>query len=61
VALLKKLLYADDGQGIAEYGLILALIAIAVIMMVSPLGEKVQVLFVKSGAAMSVVLDKVTK
>mgnify|MGYP000934293294 CR=1 FL=1 len=41
----KMLLYKDDGQGLAEYALILALIALVTIGTVSILGMTVRTLF----------------
>ncbi|NLB74234.1 MAG: Flp family type IVb pilin [Firmicutes bacterium] len=37
--MLKRLFYEEDGQGMVEYGLIIALIAIAVIVVLTQLGE----------------------
>lgn len=38
MALLKRLFHEESGQGMVEYGLIIALIAIAVILVLSQLG-----------------------
>lgn len=42
---LEMLLYEDDGQGLAEYALILALIALVTIGTVSALGITIRTLF----------------
>lgn len=43
--LLHRLLREESGQGMAEYGLILALIAIAAVVAVSGLGDKIKAIF----------------
>ncbi|MGI5879192.1 MAG: Flp family type IVb pilin [Syntrophomonadaceae bacterium] len=39
---LKRLVLEDEGQGMAEYGLILALISIVVIIALTPMGEAIR-------------------
>lgn len=41
----KRLIKEEEGQGMVEYGLILALIAVAVIITLSELGEQISDLF----------------
>jgi pilus assembly protein Flp/PilA len=43
--LLKKLYRDEEGQALAEYGLILALVAVAVILAVTELGDNLKELF----------------
>lgn len=38
---LKQLVIEEKGQGMAEYGLILALIAVVVIVALGPMGEQI--------------------
>lgn len=45
MVMLKRLLYEESGQGMVEYGLILALIAVAVIAALSPLGQAIKAYF----------------
>jgi pilus assembly protein Flp/PilA len=45
--LLKKLFKEEEGQGMVEYGLIIALIAIVVITALSLLGGKLTAVFTK--------------
>jgi pilus assembly protein Flp/PilA len=45
LARLKKLLRGEEGQGMVEYGLIIALVAIAVIATVTLLGDQLVVIF----------------
>lgn len=42
---LKQLVTEEKGQGMAEYGLILALIAVVVVVALGPLGEKIKDIF----------------
>jgi pilus assembly protein Flp/PilA len=42
---LKQLVTEEKGQGMAEYGLILALIAVVAVAALSPLGEKIAEVF----------------
>jgi len=42
---LKQLVIEEEGQGMAEYGLILALIAVVVVAALGPLGEKIKEIF----------------
>ncbi len=42
---LKQLVTEEKGQGMAEYGLILALIAVVVVVALGPLGEKIRDIF----------------
>lgn len=39
--LLKRLIYEEKGQGMAEYGLILALVAVVVIVALTTMGEQI--------------------
>ncbi|HAA38202.1 MAG TPA: Flp family type IVb pilin [Firmicutes bacterium] len=43
--LLQKLLSEESGQGMTEYALILALVSIAAIVALSPLGKKIKEIF----------------
>lgn len=43
--LLRALWREEEGQGIVEYGLILALIAIAVVVVLTTMGDKIRALF----------------
>lgn len=43
--ILKRFLREEEGQGMVEYGLILALIAIVVIVALTGLGESIRDLF----------------
>lgn len=45
VTLLRRLWTEDEGQGMAEYGLILSLVAIVVIVALGPLGKKIAEIF----------------
>ncbi|MBC7294709.1 MAG: Flp family type IVb pilin [Thermoleophilia bacterium] len=45
MALLKRLFYEEDGQSMVEYGLILALVAVVVIVALTTLGDKLKDLF----------------
>lgn len=45
VSALKRLVMEEEGQGMAEYGLILALIAVVVVVAVGPLGKKIKEVF----------------
>ncbi len=49
-ALIRKLIREEDGQGIAEYGLLLALVAIIVVGALSLMGERVSVIFETVGS-----------
>lgn len=40
--LMKRLVKEEEGQGLVEYGLILALIVIVVIVAMGPLGQKIK-------------------
>ena len=42
----------EEGQGMVEYALILALIAIAAIAVMSPLGDKIKGIFQKASDAL---------
>jgi pilus assembly protein Flp/PilA len=42
---LKQLVTEEKGQGMAEYGLIMALIAVVVVVALGPLGEKIRDIF----------------
>ncbi|MDX9870867.1 MAG: Flp family type IVb pilin [Clostridia bacterium] len=43
--LMKNLLTEEKGQGLAEYGLILALISLAAIATMGPLGTQIKTIF----------------
>jgi pilus assembly protein Flp/PilA len=45
LAKLKQLVVEENGQGMAEYGLILALIAVVVVVALGPLGQKIKDVF----------------
>ena len=51
--MLKKFWKNEEGQGMVEYGLILALIAIVVIAAVTLVGNKVNAIFNKAGTALN--------
>ena len=42
---MKKFFKDENGQGLVEYGLIIALIAIAAIAVMGPLGDKIKGVF----------------
>ena len=50
--LLMNLLKDEDGQGMVEYGIIVALIAVVAIVAVKGLGTKTKDTFTKAGTAM---------
>ena len=43
--MLKRFFYEEDGQGMVEYGLIIALVAIAVITVLGLLGDQLVAVF----------------
>jgi pilus assembly protein Flp/PilA len=45
MTMLKRLFYEEDGQGMVEYGLIIALIAIAVILVLTNIGGGLNTIF----------------
>jgi pilus assembly protein Flp/PilA len=45
MTLLKRLFHEEDGQGMVEYGLIIALVAIAVILALTALGGGLEGIF----------------
>ena len=45
MTVLKRLFYEEDGQGMVEYGLIIALIAVAVIVALGALGGGIKGIF----------------
>jgi pilus assembly protein Flp/PilA len=45
MTVLKRLFYEEDGQGMVEYGLIIALIAVAVIVALGALGGGIKDIF----------------
>ena len=45
MTVLKRLFYEEDGQGMVEYGLIIALIAVAVIVALGTLGGGIKGIF----------------
>ena len=45
--MLKRLFYEESGQGMVEYGLIIALVAVAVIALLSALGTSIGEIFTK--------------
>ncbi len=45
--MLKRLFYEESGQGMVEYGLIIALVAVAVIAVLSALGGSIGEIFTK--------------
>ena len=47
--MLRKWFMDEEGQGMVEYGLIIALIAIVVIVALVALGPKIKNIFVKAG------------
>lgn len=49
---IKSFLREDEGQGMVEYGLIIALIALAVIVAMKALGGKTSALFEKIGGVL---------
>ena len=44
-SLFKRLLKEEEGQGMVEYGLIIALVSIAAIVILGDVGEKLEVVF----------------
>lgn len=50
--LFKRLVMEEEGQGMAEYGLILALIAVAAIATLGPLGNKIAAKFTEVGGSL---------
>ncbi len=47
MVMLKRLFYEESGQGMVEYGLIIALVAVAVIALLSALGGSIGEVFTK--------------
>ena len=45
MVMLKRFFYEEDGQGMVEYGLIIALVAIAVITVLGLLGDQLVAVF----------------
>ncbi len=45
--LFKSLIREEEGQGMVEYALIIALIAVVVMVALSPLGTKIAAMFTK--------------
>ncbi|NLG80129.1 MAG: Flp family type IVb pilin [Firmicutes bacterium] len=45
MTLLKRLFYEEDGQSMVEYGLILALVAVAVVVVLGTMGGSIKKLF----------------
>ena len=43
--MLKRFFYEEDGQGMVEYGLILALVSVAVILILTTLGTNLKGIF----------------
>lgn len=43
--MLKRFFYEEDGQGMVEYGLILALVSVAVILILTTLGTNLTGIF----------------
>ena len=43
--MLKRLLYGEEGQGMVEYGLIIALVAIVVIVVLTTMGTRLRTTF----------------
>lgn len=52
LALLKRLFYEDDGQGMVEYGLIIALVAVALIVVIVGLRGGLQSIFERTTDAL---------
>ncbi|MBC7084385.1 MAG: pilus assembly protein Flp/PilA [Bacillota bacterium] len=50
MALLKRLFYEEDGQSMVEYGLIIALVAVVVIVALTTMGGRLSALFGKVNA-----------
>lgn len=48
--LIRNLLIEDDGQGMTEYALVLAVIAIGVVVVLSGIGAKILSIFTNVGA-----------
>lgn len=55
---MKDWLYDESGQGMVEYGLILALVAIVAVAVLSQLGEKVVAIFEKADGGLEKGLEK---
>jgi pilus assembly protein Flp/PilA len=45
MVMLKRFFYEEDGQGMVEYGLILALVSVAVILILTTLGTNLTDIF----------------
>lgn len=56
--MLKKFFKNEDGQSMVEYGLILGLIAIAVVVALVTLGPKIRELFEKADSEITSALSK---
>jgi pilus assembly protein Flp/PilA len=54
---LANLWHDEEGQGMVEYGLILALIAIAVIAILGTMGDNIRALFQRTSDTMEGALD----
>jgi pilus assembly protein Flp/PilA len=51
--LFRKLWSDESGQGMVEYGLIVALIVIAIIVVLTTMGDKIKALFNKAGTSVN--------
>ncbi|WP_245574311.1 Flp family type IVb pilin [Desulfovirgula thermocuniculi] len=51
--LLRRLVKEEDGQGMAEYGLILALVAIVVIGVLTTMGSNLKAIFERIGGELN--------
>lgn len=51
--LVKRLVKEEEGQGLAEYALILGLIVVVVIIAMGPLGTKIKAVFNKVDASLT--------
>ncbi|HOP11193.1 MAG TPA: Flp family type IVb pilin [Oscillospiraceae bacterium] len=51
--MLKKFFNDENGQGMVEYGLIIALVAVAVIVAITALGDNIKGIFNKAGSELS--------
>jgi len=51
--MLKKFFSDENGQGMVEYGLIIALVAVAVIVAITALGDNINGIFNKAGSELA--------
>ena len=51
---LKQMFMAEEGQGMVEYGLILALVAVVVIVILTTMGNQLKAIFTNVSGALAI-------